>query len=129
MLAELATTSFKSKRLVRRSYRALTFSDHKYRAGLAKDLSLWFNSPNSYRTSSGAEIDLILELPIQQGPWAIEIKRSLTPKIEKGFHIACEEIKPHRRFLVYPGGDKYPLGGETKVIDLKLLVSMLAKMQ
>src|SRR5439155_15116420 len=41
-----------------------------------------------YRTTAGAEIDLLLEIP-GRGLWAIEIKRGLSPKVEKGFHLAC----------------------------------------
>jgi hypothetical protein len=33
-----------------------------------------------YRSAAGAEIDLVLALP-NQAPWAIEIKRSLSPKV------------------------------------------------
>lgn len=36
--------------------------------------------PSFYRSSGGAEIDLILELPTGD-TWAIEIKLSLTPKL------------------------------------------------
>ena len=46
-----------------------------------------------YRTSAGAEIDLVLELPGRHGLWAIKIKRGLAARIEKGFHIACDDIK------------------------------------
>jgi len=46
-----------------------------------------------YRTAVGAEIDLVLTLP-GEGPWAIEIKRSLTPTLERGFHHACEDGQP-----------------------------------
>lgn len=42
-----------------------------------------------YRTSAGAEIDLVLDLP-QGQHWAIEIKRGLTPKTHKGFHHVRE---------------------------------------
>ena len=41
-----------------------------------------------YRSSGGAEIDLILTLP-GRPPWAIEVKRSLDPRPRKGFHSAC----------------------------------------
>ncbi len=37
-----------------------------------------------YRTGAGAEIDLVLDLP-KTGRWAIEIKRSLSAKPDKGF--------------------------------------------
>lgn len=63
---------------------------------------------NFYRTAAGAEIDLLLTPPGSR-PWAIEIKRSLTPKVEKGFYLACEDLDPARRIIVYPGGERYPL--------------------
>ena len=44
-----------------------------------------------YRTAQGAEIDLIIEVNHAE-LWAIEIKRSLTPTVSKGFHIACADI-------------------------------------
>ena len=63
---------------------------------------------NFYRTAAGAEIDLLLTPPGDR-PWAIEIKRSLTPKVEKGFYLACEDLDPARRIVIYPGSEKYPL--------------------
>lgn len=56
-------------------------------------------SAHYYRTTGGAEIDLLLKFADSE-VWAIEIKRSLTPKVEKGFHLACQDLKPSRRFLV-----------------------------
>jgi len=38
-----------------------------------------------YRTSAGAEIDLILEMGARNGTWAIEIKRPRAPHVEKGY--------------------------------------------
>ena len=52
---------------------------------------------NFYRTSAGAEIDLLLTLP-GGARWAIEIKRSLTPKPERGFHHACGQLQLTGRF-------------------------------
>ena len=46
-----------------------------------------------YRSSGGAEVDLVMELP-GRDPWAIEIKRSLAPRPSRGFHSACEDIRP-----------------------------------
>lgn len=70
-----------------------------------------------YRTSAGAEIDLLLELPNRQ-LWAIEIKRSAAPKVEKGFHIACDDLKPHRRLVAYPGTERFPLGNKVEAIGV-----------
>ena len=64
-------------------------------SGSADNLNTNASSPegtaaNFYRTAAGAEIDLLLPPPGDK-PWATEIKRSLTPKLEKGFYLACEE--------------------------------------
>lgn len=71
-----------------------------------------------YRTAAGAEIDLLLEFGKQDGTWAIEIKRSLAPKIEKGFHHAIEDLTPSKIFVVYPGTDRYPKSKEIEVINI-----------
>lgn len=70
-----------------------------------------------YRTSAGAEIDLLLTLPGGR-LWAIEIKRSLSPKVERGFHHACTDLKPQRRLLAYPGQEMYPIGEGVEVMPL-----------
>jgi len=70
-----------------------------------------------YRTSAQAEIDLILEGPNQQ-VWAIEVKRSLAPGVSKGFYYACDDIRATHRFVVYPGGDNFPLAEGTEVMGL-----------
>lgn len=70
-----------------------------------------------YRTAAGAEIDLLLTLP-RGNLWAIEIKRSLAPKVEKGFYKAREDINPNRSFIIYPGDETYPLSEDIKAISL-----------
>lgn len=77
-----------------------------------------------YRTSAGAEIDLVLTLPGGRH-WAVEVKRSLAPRPEKGFHIACGDIAPERRFVVYPGRETYPLGNGVEAIGLPSLAALL----
>jgi uncharacterized protein len=50
-------------------------------------------TPTFYRTATGSEIDLLLELPNGK-LWAIEIKLGLSNKVKAGFHIACEDVDP-----------------------------------
>lgn len=78
-----------------------------------------------YRTSAGAEVDLMLDIP-KHGTWVIEIKRGLAPRIEKGFYTACADLEPARRFVVYAGQDRYPLSGDTEAIGLPALAAELA---
>ena len=74
-----------------------------------------------YRTSAGAEIDLVLSMGTGR-LWAIEIKRSLSPQPSKGFWSACDDIKPDARFVVYPGAERYPLKGGAEVIGLTAIL-------
>lgn len=78
-----------------------------------------------YRTAAGAEIDLLLEVP-GQGLWAIEIKRGLTGRPEKGFYSACQDLKPDRRFVVNAGHGQYPIDADTQGIGVRELAAMLA---
>jgi hypothetical protein len=71
-----------------------------------------------FRTSAGAEIDLLLKLPGHGQPWAIEIKRGLAPKIERGFHLACESVRPERRLVVYGGVERFPLADGVEAVSL-----------
>ena len=50
--------------------------------------------PSFYRSNAGAEIDLLLTWSNGEH-WAIEIKRSTTPKVERGFYSACEVMSLH----------------------------------
>lgn len=77
-----------------------------------------------YRTSGGAEIDLVLAFPNGR-LWALEVKRSLKPRPEKGFHSACEDLSPERRFVVYPGDEAFPVKGDIQAIPLPSLAQML----
>ncbi|MDD2582676.1 MAG: hypothetical protein PHR66_11850 [Desulfuromonadaceae bacterium] len=57
--------------------------------------------------------------------WAIEIKRSLTPKLERGFHVACEDISPVRKFVVYPGSERYRMASDIEAISLPELMKTI----
>jgi predicted AAA+ superfamily ATPase len=70
-----------------------------------------------YRTATGTEVDLVLILPGGK-LWAIEIKRSSAPTLDSGFHIACSDLKPDKRFVVYSGNERFPLNAGTDAIGL-----------
>ncbi len=80
-----------------------------------------------YRTQAGAEIDLVLEIPGSRGPWAIEIKRGLSARLGKGFHHACEDVKPERAFLVHPGEERYPVTKDVEAVGLREMVSIILR--
>jgi predicted AAA+ superfamily ATPase len=80
-----------------------------------------------YRTAAGAEIDLVLEIP-KHGLWAIDIKRGLSSRPEKGFHTACEDLRPTRRIVVNSGGDRYRIGSDVEAIGPRELAAELASL-
>jgi predicted AAA+ superfamily ATPase len=73
-----------------------------------------------YRTSGGAEVDLVLVWPGNE-IWAIEVKRSLTPKVERGFHAACADLLPTRKIVVYPGKEPFPMDHGVQAMPLGTL--------
>ncbi|WP_410218827.1 ATP-binding protein [Paracoccus sp. (in: a-proteobacteria)] len=80
--------------------------------------------PFYYRSSGGAELDLILRLP-QGEIWAIEIKRTTAPKVSRGFHIAAEDIGATRRLLVYAGPREAPVRADLRAVPLDVAIAML----
>lgn len=83
---------------------------------------------NFYRTAAGAEIDLLLTLPGQK-VWAVEIKRSLAPKPERGFYQACEDLQPARRIVIYPGSETFPLKDDVTVMPLSAMGKALLELR
>ncbi|MFO7674796.1 MAG: ATP-binding protein [bacterium] len=75
-----------------------------------------------YRTAGGAELDLLIVFG-DGDRWAVEVKRSLRPRPARGFHSACADLKPDRRCVVYPGGERYPLGDDVEAVPLAALAA------
>ena len=73
-----------------------------------------------YRTRAGAEIDLILE--IDQKLWAIEVTRNTAPSVSRGFYVACEDLQPDRKWVIYPGEEVYRLKGDIHVSSLSNVI-------
>ena len=86
-----------------------------------------FTVPGFYRTSGGAEIDLLLELPGGER-WAIEVKRSRAAKPARGFYEACQDLKPAKRFVVHAGLERYPISEEVEAIGVRELAHTLSQL-
>ena len=80
--------------------------------------------PYFYRTSAGAEIDLLLELPGQKY-WAVGIKRSLAPSLGKGFHHARTDVNPEHSFVIYSGNERYNKIKGVEVISVREMAEEL----
>ncbi|MBL4574413.1 MAG: ATP-binding protein [Gammaproteobacteria bacterium] len=77
-----------------------------------------------YRTSDQTEIDLVLEKSTKE-VWAIEIKRTSSPKTKTSFHNACREVKATRKFIIYGGTENFPLANDTEAIGLIGFVKLI----
>ncbi len=69
-----------------------------------------------YRTSNGAEIDLILNKANKR--IAIECKVSTAPKVTRGFYSAMEDLDIQEAWVIAPVDEKYPLKENVFVISL-----------
>ena len=77
-----------------------------------------------YRTATGVEADLVLELPNQQR-WVVEIKLGRATA-ERALHVAIDDVQPDRAFIVYGDHSRFPVGRGVEAIGLRELVHELA---
>lgn len=80
--------------------------------------------PFFYRTSAGAELDLVLRLP-GGDIWAVEIKRTTAPKVSRGFYVGAEDIKASRKLLIYAGEHDVPVAEGVRAVPLKQGIGLL----
>lgn len=79
-----------------------------------------------YRTSGGAKIDLLMVWP-DGSIWAIEIKRSLSPTVGRGFHSGCADLHPTRKLVVYPGNEPLHVTADVDALPLSTLAHELVE--
>lgn len=70
-----------------------------------------------YRTHAGAEVDLVIERP-DGGITAVEIKRTLSPKVTPGLIESMETLGADRGYLIIPQGEAYPLSRTVTAMGL-----------
>ena len=81
--------------------------------------------PSFYRTSSGEEIDLVLER--SQRRLAFEIKASLSPHLSRGFPGTLEVLEPEQTWVVCPMDEPgYPIRPGVRVVGIRECLRDLA---
>jgi predicted AAA+ superfamily ATPase len=73
---------------------------------------------NYYRTSHGAEIDLVISLP-KNVTLGVEIKFSSSPKLKRGTYEAFDDLKLKHLYVIIPTEDSYQLSTKVTVMGLK----------
>lgn len=81
-----------------------------------------------YRTSNGAEVDLVLTFRNQQ-TWTIEIKRSSAPTVSKGFYQAATDLVAVRKLLVAPVEQTYPMKEGVEVVDVMTAIRLVTEQE
>jgi predicted AAA+ superfamily ATPase len=76
-----------------------------------------------YRTSAGAELDLVIEVGEQR--IGFEIKLSSAPRVSRGFWNACEDLGIARAYVVAPILAPYPLAENVEVISPMMIGARL----
>ena len=74
-------------------------------------------SASHYRTHAGAEVDLVLE-DAGGRVHAIEIKRTLAPKLTPAFRESMTTLGADRGTYLMPGGERFPLSENVTAINL-----------
>lgn len=80
-----------------------------------------------YRSSNGAEIDLLIDTP-GLGLMAIEVKKGPSAKPRRGFYSACEDLRPAHKFLVHSAADAetFPVGDGVTAMSLRDLAQRVS---
>jgi hypothetical protein len=78
-----------------------------------------------YRTSHGAEADLVLSFGKEE-TWVVEIKRASSPTPSKGFHLAAADLGAQRKLLVAPVAAPYLMHGGIEVMNPLAASALLA---
>ena len=78
-----------------------------------------------YRTHAGAEVDLVLEQPDGR-ILAVEIKRTLSPKVTPGLIESMDTLGSQKGFIVIPEGEPYPLSKTVTAIGLQPFLEFIS---
>jgi predicted AAA+ superfamily ATPase len=80
-----------------------------------------------YRTTRGAEVDLVLDMGGKRGTWVCEIKRSQSASTSRGFNVALDDIQPDKAFIVHGGKDRFPKRDGVEAIGLAEMAHLLGR--
>lgn len=84
-------------------------------------------SMSFYRTSAGAELDVVVELGSRK--LGFEVKFSSAPKVTKGFWQACEDVGVEAAYIVAPVQEGWLVQDNVSVISVMDIPQRLAMLQ
>jgi hypothetical protein len=75
--------------------------------------------PYFWRTHSGAEVDLLIELRGRLIP--IEVRTGTSAKVTRGFLECMKDLRAPRGFVIHGGTDSFPLSPTIRALPVSLL--------
>lgn len=78
--------------------------------------------PHFFRTSAGAELDLVLTKANKK--IAFEIKASPTPKVSRGFWSAIDAVQPDHTYIIAQVQDSYPFKNGVWVYPIQKFLNL-----
>ena len=81
--------------------------------------------PSFYRTATGAELDLVVELSSTRRI-AFEVKFSVAPRLTRGFYAAVGDVSPERTFVLTPDAERFDLRDDVTVCSLQTFLTAFA---
>ena len=79
--------------------------------------------PSFYRSSGGAELDLVLERGSRR--LAFECKASSAPSLTRGFHSSMDDLKPEHAYVVCLIDDDYPIARNVTACGIRECVGLV----
>ena len=80
-----------------------------------------------FRTQTQNEVDLVLKTPNNE-TWAVEIKRTHSPKLSKGFFEACNDLKASKKWVIIGNNEQFPLKNDVEAIGLIKFLEFIANL-
>jgi uncharacterized protein len=71
-----------------------------------------------YRTSAGAELDLVIAGRRAQ-TYVVEVKRASAPTVGPGFWNGCEDVGAKEAIVAYSGDEEIPLGDGVRALGVR----------
>ena len=93
---------------------------------LEQVLAFWGDRDAYYwRTHAGAELDLLVSRAGRR--YGFEFKYSDAPRMTKSLHVALEDLKLERAWIVYPGSTRYAAHERVEVLPVAEIPARLGK--
>ena len=58
---------------------------------------------------------------------AVYVDLELPSDLAKGFHSACDDLRPARRFVVHGGNESFPLSKDVRAVTVRAMMDLIVQ--